>query len=84
MISSLTEVTKEIDNAIKLEKNIEAERMSYMTYEMKIREFKQAGYHLGMQDGERKGRREGRLEGAFESILSNFLYCINDFSYCLP
>ena len=39
--------TKEIDNAIKLEKNIEAERMSYMTYEMKIREFKQAGYHLG-------------------------------------
>ena len=71
MISSLTEVTKEIDNAIKLEKNIEAERMSYMTYEMKIREFKQAGYHLGMQDGERKGRREGRLEGAFESTLSN-------------
>ena len=63
--------TKEIDNAIKLEKNIEAERMSYMTYEMKIREFKQAGYHLGMQDGERKGRREGRLEGAFESTLSN-------------
>ena len=38
-----------------------------MTYEMKIREFKQAGYHLGMQDGERKGR----LEGAFESTLSN-------------
>ena len=34
--------TKEIDNAIKLEKNIEAERMSYMTYEMKIREFNQA------------------------------------------
>ena len=46
-----------------------------MTYEMKIREFKQAGYRLGMQDGERKGRREGRqegrLEGAFESTLSN-------------
>ena len=55
--------TKEIDDAIKLEKNIEAERMSYMTYEMKIREFKQAGYHLGMQDGERKG--------AFESTLAN-------------
>ena len=34
-----------------------------MTYEMKIREFKQAGYHLGMQDGEHKG--------AFESTLSN-------------
>ncbi|MGM9579849.1 MAG: hypothetical protein ACI3U2_01275, partial [Anaerovibrio sp.] len=46
---------------------IEAERMSYMTYEMKIREFKQAGYHLGMQDGERKGR----LEGALESTLAN-------------
>ena len=51
--------TKEIDNAIKLEKNIEAERMSYMTYEMKIREFKQAGYHLG------------KREGAFESTLNN-------------
>ena len=47
--------TKEIDNAIKLEKTIEAERMSYMTYEMKIREFKQAGYH----------------QGALESTLAN-------------
>ena len=55
--------TKEIDNAIKLEKNIEAERMSYMTYEMKIREFEQAGYH--------QGKREGRLEGALESTLAN-------------
>ena len=36
-----------------------------------MQKFKQAGYHLGMQDGERKGRREGRLEGAFESTLSN-------------
>ena len=38
-----------------------------MTYEMKIREFEQAGYHHGIQDG----RREGKLEGAFESTLAN-------------
>ena len=51
--------TKEIDDAIKLEKNIETERMSYMTYEMKIREFERAGYH------------QGKREGAFESTLAN-------------
>ena len=43
--------TKESDKTITLEKNIETERMSYMTYEMKLREFTQAGYHQGMQNG---------------------------------
>lgn len=49
--SANSNFTKAIDDAIKEEKNIETERMSYMTYEMKLREFTQAGYHQGMQNG---------------------------------
>ena len=62
---------KKLDDAIKLEKNIETERMSYMTYEMKIREFEQAGYHHGIQDGRREGIREGRREGIREGQLES-------------
>lgn len=57
------EFTKAIDEAIKNEKNIETERMSYMTYEMKLQEMQEAGYN--------RGKREGMLEGKFESRIES-------------
>lgn len=39
--------TKAIDKAIATEKNIETERMSYMTYEMKLQEMQDVGYTKG-------------------------------------
>ena len=41
-----------------------------MTYEMKIREFEQAGYHHGIQDGRREGIREGQLE-SIKTLMKN-------------
>lgn len=52
--------TKAIDDAIKKEKNIETERMSYMTYEMKLQEMQDFGYN--------KGKIEGRAE-----LITNML-----------
>lgn len=52
--SASSNFTKAIDDAIKKEKNIETERMSYMTYEMKLQEMQDFGYN--------KGKIEGRAE----------------------
>ena len=41
--SASSNFTKAIDEAIKKEKNIETERMSYMTYEMKLQEMQDFG-----------------------------------------
>ena len=45
--SASSNFTKAIDEAIKKEKNIETERMSYMTYEMKLQEMQDFGYNKG-------------------------------------
>ena len=58
--SANSNFTKAIDDAIKEEKNIETERMSYMTYEMKLQEMQDFGYN--------KGKAEGKIEGKIESI----------------
>lgn len=58
--SASSNFTKAIDEAIKNEKNIEMERMSYMTYEMKLQEMQDFGYN--------KGKTEGKIEGKIESI----------------
>ena len=58
--SASSRFTKAIDEAIKKEKNIETERMSYMTYEMKLQEMQDFGYN--------KGKIEGKFEGKIESI----------------
>ena len=58
--SASSNFTKAIDEAIKKEKNIETERMSYMTYEMKLQEMQDFGYN--------KGKIEGKFEGKIESI----------------
>ena len=53
--SASSNFTKAIDEAIKKEKDIETERMSYMTYEMKLQEMQDFGYN--------KGKTEGKIEG---------------------
>ena len=54
----------EIDNFIKEVKIKEEERVSYMTYEMKIRE----AHDDGKEEGRKEGRREGRKEGQKETL----------------
>lgn len=49
--SASSNFTKAIDEAIKKEKNIETERMSYMTYEMKLQEMQDFGYNKGKIEG---------------------------------
>lgn len=56
--SASSNFTKAIDEAIKKEKNIETERMSYMTYEMKLQEMQDFGYN--------KGKTEGKIESIKE------------------
>ena len=58
--SASSNFTKAIDETIKKEKNIETERMSYMTYEMKLQEMQDFGYN--------KGKTDGKIEGKIESI----------------
>ena len=58
--SASSNFTKAIDEAIKKEKNIETERMSYMTYEMKLQEMQDFGYN--------KGKIEDRAE-----LITNML-----------
>ena len=58
--SASSNFTKAIDEAIKKEINIETERMSYMTYEMKLQEMQDFGYN--------KGKIEDRAE-----LISNML-----------
>ena len=62
--SASSNFTKAIDEAIKKEKNIETERMSYMTYEMKLQEMQDFGYN--------KGKTEGKIEDRAE-LITNML-----------
>ena len=66
--SANSNFTKAIDDAIKEEKNIETERMSYMTYEMKLQEMQDFGYNKGKAEGKIEGKIEGKFEGKIESI----------------
>ena len=66
--SANSNFTKAIDDAIKEEKNIETERMSYMTYEMKLQEMQDFGYNKGKTEGKIEGKIEGKFEGKIESI----------------
>ena len=52
--SASSNFTKAIDEAIKKEKDIETERMSYMTYEMKLQEMQDFGYNKGKTEGKLK------------------------------
>ena len=64
--SASSNFTKAIDEAIKKEKNIETERMSYMTYEMKLQEMQDFGYNKGKTDGKIEGKFEGKIESIKE------------------
>lgn len=66
--SASSNFTKAIDEAIKKEKDIETERMSYMTYEMKLQEMQDFGYNKGKTDGKIEGKIEGRAE-----LITNML-----------
>ena len=44
------------------------ERMSYMTYEMKLQEMQEAGYNRGKREGMLEGKLEGKFESRIESI----------------
>ena len=69
--SANSNFTKAIDDAIKEEKNIETERMSYMTYEMKLQEMQDYGYNKGKAEGKIEGNIEGILEGKFEGKIES-------------
>lgn len=58
-IVSNDKFVQEINEEIKKVKQIEKERKGYMTYEMKIREWKKEGREEGMAEGLSKGRKEG-------------------------
>ena len=64
--SASSNFTKAIDDAIKKEKNIDTERMSYMTYEMKLQEMQDFGYNKGKTDGKIEGKFEGKIESIKE------------------
>ena len=49
------ELIMDIDSTINTEKTIEIERRKYMTYEMKMQEFRQEGYDDGFEDGNTNG-----------------------------
>ena len=66
--SASSNFTKAIDEAIKKEKDIETERMSYITYEMKLQEMQDFGYNKGKTDG----KIEGKIEGWAE-LITNML-----------
>ena len=59
------ELIMDIDSAINTEKTIEIERRKYMTYEMKMQEFRQEGYDDGVE--------AGRIQSAKEFIASGIL-----------
>lgn len=54
-----TDLIQDIDSAINTEKTIETERRKYMTYEMKMREFRQEGYNAGFEAGQSVGFETG-------------------------
>ncbi len=70
------ELVRSMDEEIRWAKRIEAERVSYMTYEMKMKEERKEGraegLREGMQEGMQKGRNEGKLE-MVKSMLTNGL-----------
>ena len=63
-----------IDSAINTEKTIEIERRKYMTYEMKMREFRQDGYEEGFETGFESGFESGESKGRIQSAR-NFIAC---------
>lgn len=67
------ELVMDIDSAINTEKTIEIERRKYMTYEMKMREFRQEGYEDGFEDGFEDGEIKGRIQSARDFIASGIL-----------
>lgn len=58
-----TDLIQDIDSAINTEKTIETERRKYMTYEMKMREFRQEGYNAGFEAGQSAGFESGLETG---------------------
>lgn len=58
-----TDLIQDIDSAISTEKTIETERRKYMTYEMKMREFRQEGYDAGFEAGQSAGFESGLETG---------------------
>ncbi len=63
------EFVQEIDQEIKNLKGQEAERASYMTYELKIQEEREEGRKEGRKEGRIEGRKEGRIEGRKEGRI---------------
>ena len=57
------EFVKEIDDEIHKVKAIEAERVRYMTYEMKLQEERKLGRKEGLEEGRKQGKAEGLAEG---------------------
>ena len=55
------ELIMDIDSAINTEKTIEIERRKYMTYEMKMQEFRQEGYDDGFENGLETGITNGTI-----------------------
>lgn len=63
-------LVREIDEAIQRIKNENEERVSYMTFAMKMMEERKEGFQEGERQGIAKGRAEGKAEGVALSIRS--------------
>lgn len=68
-----TALLQDIDSAINTEKTIERERMKYMTYEMKMREFREEGYHAGFETGLQTGESNERIQSAKDFIARGLI-----------
>ena len=62
---------KEIDDCINETKTNHEERVSYMTYEMKMREAHDDGRSEGRTEGRVEGLTEGRTETALDMLRDN-------------
>ncbi len=69
---------REIDNCINETKTNHEERVSYMTYEMKMREAHDDGRSEGRAEGRAEGRTEGRAEGLTEGRTETALDMLRD------
>lgn len=60
-------LVQEIEQEIQKVKSEEQERVSYMTFAMKMMEERKEGFREGKLEGKLEGRLEGRLEGKAET-----------------
>ena len=69
-VLSQDEFVQEIEQEIKSVKEVEQERVSYMTFEMRLRDEWKVGWKEGREEGREKGREEGEQNGVRKTLLA--------------